>query len=76
MKFRKDISITSNISLNNYSLEFTPTESSAGGTLLHIPNHLSHKPCHDLNIYKKFELESTFIEAINPQKNYYFWEYL
>ena len=36
-------SLTSNISLNNYSFEFTPTESTAGGTLLYIANHLSYK---------------------------------
>ena len=67
-RIRKDISITSNLSLNNYSLELTPTESSAGGTLLYIFNHLSYKPSNDLNIYQKSELESTFIEVINPQK--------
>ena len=49
-RIREDISITSNISLNNYSLEFTPNESSAGGTLLYIANHLSYKPRNDLNI--------------------------
>ena len=64
---RKDISITSNLSLNNYSFRLTSTESSAGGTLLYIANHLSYKPHNDLNIYKKSELESTFIEVINPQ---------
>ena len=66
---RKDVTITSNLSLNNYSMEFTPTESSAGGTLLYIANHLSYKSRNDLNIYKKSELESTFIEVINPQKS-------
>ena len=50
-------------------MEFTPIESSAGGTLLYIANHLSYKSCNNLNIYKKSELESTFIEVINPQKN-------
>ena len=66
---RKDISITSNLSLNNYSLVFTPTESSAGGTLLYIAHHLSHKPRHDLNMYRKSELEFTFIEVISSQKS-------
>ena len=42
-RIRKDVTITSNLSLNNYSMEFTPTESSAGGTLLYIANHLSYK---------------------------------
>ena len=30
-----------NLNLNNYSFEFTPTETSPGGTLLFIANHLS-----------------------------------
>ena len=68
-RIRKDISITSNLSLNNYSLELTPTESSAGGTLLYFANHLSYKPRNDLNIFKKSELESTLLEVINPQKS-------
>ena len=25
--------------------------------------------CHDLNVYKKNELESTFIETVNPKKS-------
>ena len=39
--------------LHNYSFEFTPTETSAAGTLLYIANHLSYKCRNDLNIYKK-----------------------
>ena len=54
--------------MNNFSFEFTPTESSAGGTLLYVANHLSYKPRLDLNIYKSNELESTFIEILNPKK--------
>ena len=56
------------MNLNNYSFEFTPTETSAGGTLLYIANHLSYKCRNDLNIYKKNELESIFIEIVNPKK--------
>ena len=48
--------------MNNFSFEFITTESSAGGTLLYIANHLSHKPRLDLNIYKSIKMESTFIE--------------
>ena len=55
------------MNLNNYSFEFTPTQTSAGGTLLYIASHLSYKCCNDLNIYKKSELESTFIEIVNPR---------
>ena len=56
------------MNLNNYYFEFTPTETSAGGTLLHIANHLSSKCCNELNIYKKNELESTFIKLFKPRK--------
>ena len=67
-RIRKDVYITGNLLLNNYSLEFTPTESSPGDIPLYIANHLSYKPHNDLNIYKKSELESTFTDVINPQK--------
>ena len=63
------VSLLNNLNLNNYSFEFTPTETSAGGTLLYVANHLSYKCCNDLNIYKKNELESTFIEIVNPKKS-------
>ena len=48
---------------------FTPTESSAGGTLLYNANHRSYKPRPHLNIYKSNQLESTFVEIINLQKS-------
>ena len=57
------------MNLNNYSFEFTPTETSAGGTLLYIANNLSYKCRNDLNIYEQNELESTFIEIVNPKKS-------
>ena len=38
----KNVFVTQNIVLNNYSFEHTPTESSARGTLLYIANHLSY----------------------------------
>ena len=56
------------MNLNNYSFEFTRTETFAGGALLYIANHLSYKYCHDLNVYKKNELESTFIETAKSRK--------
>ena len=57
------------MNFDNYSFEFTPTETSAGGTLLYIANDLSHKCRNDLNIYKKNELESTFFDIANPRKS-------
>ena len=49
----KNVSVNENIELSNYSFEHTPTESSAGGKLLYVANHLSCKTRSDLNIYKK-----------------------
>ena len=57
------------MNLNNYSFEFTPTETSARGTLPYTANHPSYKRLNDLYIYKENELESTFIEIINPKKS-------
>ena len=67
-RITKQVCLLNNLYLNNYSYEFTPTETTAGGTLLYIANPLSCNYCNDLNIYKKNELESTFIEIINPKK--------
>ena len=61
--------ITTNINLPNYTIEYTPTESHAGGILLYISNNIAYKPRNDLNIYKTHELESTFTEIINPKKS-------
>ena len=68
-RITKQVSLSNNLNLNNYSFEFTPTETCAGGTLLYIANHLSYKCHNDLNIYKKNELESIFIEIVNPKKS-------
>ena len=68
-RITKQVSLLNNLNLNNYSFEFTPTETSAGGTLLYIANHLSYKCHNDLNNYKKNELESTFIEIVNLKKS-------
>ena len=55
--------------MNNYSFEFTSTETSAGGPLLYIANHLLYKCCNALHIFKQNELGSTFIELVNPKKS-------
>ena len=65
----KQVCLLNNLDLNNYSFEFSLAETSAGGTLLYIANHLSYKCRNDLNICKKIELESTFIEIVNPNKS-------
>ena len=42
-RITKQTSLTTNINLENYAIEFTPTEYSAGGTLLYNASHLSDK---------------------------------
>ena len=63
----KHVTLKNNLTMNSFSLEFAPTESSAVGTFLYIANPLSYKPRFDLNIYKSNELESTFIEFLSPK---------
>ena len=67
-ELKKDKCPINSINLKGYSHESCPTESAAGGTLLYISNNLSYKPRNDLCIYKSAELESTFIEILNPKK--------
>ena len=55
--------------MNKFSFEYTPTESSAGSTFPYVANLLSYKPPLGLNIYKSYELESIFIEILNPKKS-------
>ena len=52
-RITKQVSLLNNLNLNNYYFEFLQIETSAGGTLLYIANHLSYKCCNDLNIYIK-----------------------
>ena len=68
-KITKQVSLSNSLNLYNYSFEFTTTETSVGGTLLYISNYLSYKCRNDLNIYKRNELGSTFIEIINQKKS-------
>ena len=62
-------SATSNVTLSIYFFESSPTESTAIGTMLYIFNRLSYEPGIDINIYRKNQLESTFIEIINSKKS-------
>ena len=51
-RMMKKTFLTSKVSLNNYSFDFALTESTAGGTVFYIANHLSYKSHNDLNLYK------------------------
>ena len=67
-RIKKDKSTINSINLKGYYYESCSMESASGGTLLYISSHLPYKPRNDLSIYKSTELESTFIEILNPKK--------
>ena len=52
-RITKQGSLLNNLNLNHYSFEFTPTETSAVGTLSYIDNHQSYKCDNDLDLCKK-----------------------
>ena len=58
-----------NIELENYSIEYTPTEIAAGGALLYINKRLSYHPRNDLNISTPDKLESIFIKIVCPKSS-------
>ena len=55
-RIKKDSSSTINLQLSNYSIEHTPTESSAGGTLPYISKRLSYQLRNDLRLYDQGKL--------------------
>ena len=61
-RIRKDSSSPVNVHLDNYSIEQTPTETSAGGTLLYISRRLSYQLRNDLKLYDSGKIEPIFIE--------------
>ena len=63
-RIKKDWSSPVNLRLDNYSVEQTPRETSAGGTLLYINKIISYKLRNDLKLYHSGKIESTFIEII------------
>ena len=63
-RIKKDSSSTIHLQFNNYSTEHTPTELSAGVTLLYINKRLSYQLRNDLRNYDPGKIESTFIEII------------
>ena len=61
--------VLSNIDLNNYTFEFTPTDSTKEGTLIYIEKDLRYKTRNDLYLYREKEIESKIIEATLRNKN-------
>ena len=50
------------LSIENYQMEVTETESEKGGTILYVSNKLNYKLRKDLEVYKPKQFECTFIE--------------
>ena len=68
-RISKKNSLTTNIDTPGYNIEQTPTESSAGGSLIYISQKLSYKVRKDLQLHRPKELESVFIELLIPSKS-------
>ena len=73
-RITKQVSLSNSLNLNNYSFEFTPTETSVGDILLYIANHLSYKCCNDLNIYKKMSLNLLLLKLSIQKNQILLWE--
>ena len=69
-KIIKNIPPIFDTKIDGYKCYSTPTESDKGGTILYVADHFHPKPRKDYDslIYKSKELESVFIEIINPGK--------
>ena len=69
-KFPSSVEPSINYSLLNYSVIQTPSDSSAGGSLLYVSDRLNFKPRNDLSslMNKSRQLETTFIEIIYGRK--------
>ena len=73
-RITSQVSLLNNLNFNNYSFEFTPTETSAGGTLLYIVNQLSFKCCNDLNIYNKMNWNLFLLKLLTRENQILLWE--
>ncbi|XP_065665725.1 uncharacterized protein LOC136087146 [Hydra vulgaris] len=65
-RLKQHVSPISNVEIENYVIEHTPTESSCGGALLYISSTSIYNKRDDLLLYKAHQLESVFIEIIDP----------
>ena len=65
----KSQSLNTNVSLQNYAIEQTSTESTAGGALLYINKRRSYKTRLALAIYKPKKLEPVFVEVFLSRKS-------
>ena len=73
-RITRNLSLLNNLKLNNYSFEFTPTDTCGGGTLLYIANHLPYKCRNDLNIYKKMNWNLLLLKWSTQKSRILLWE--
>ena len=64
-----DENAKTNINIEGFTIEHTPTNSSKGGALLYLHEFLKYNSRNDLNILKNKELESVFVEITNKSKS-------
>ena len=64
----KSKSLNTDVSLQNYVIEETTTESSVGGALLYINKRHSYKTHPDLAIYKPKNLNQFLLKLFYPRK--------
>ena len=68
-KIIKGIPPKTDISIDGYQEPLsTPTESTKGGVLIYVRDGIKAKPRPDLTVYRRKELESLFIEIVNPRE--------
>ena len=67
IRLKKSSIRNTNIDLNGYSFEHSPTEANCRGALLYIDSNISYIVRDDLCIYRSKELESVFIKIINSK---------
>ena len=65
---RTNRTVLSDIDLQDYTYEWTTDAASKGGTLIYIDSKLRYKTQNYLKLYKEREIESTFLEIIEPNK--------
>ena len=67
-KIIKDTDPKTDLSISDYQFPLNKgTESTKGGVMIYPKSGIEFKPRPDLNIYKPKELESVFLEVINPK---------
>ena len=68
-KLQADVEPSVPISISGYQPPFgIPAECQKGGVLIYVKEGIIYKPRSDLNMYRKGELESCFMEIVNHEK--------